>query len=223
MIRAAGAGALAVLILAACAADTDSDETLAPVGSAPARTEPTSAGSAVEGAVGRGVVQLTVHLSGMREQMTLDRSTVAAADRDPITLDATCTALDGGDGYVVSIVDVRRLSAGQQLVSATLRATGASGSVAAGEHPARLELGTAQQEVVRFEGVMSLDATLAAGTYEVSTTNGGVATGDFACADDVASLPTTTTPPPVVATAETVTDASGPAPSPTATIPIATS
>lgn len=203
MNRAVGAVALAAL--AACSPSSEADDTLTPVGSG-ASVVATVPGSTPTGPLGSGVVQMSIDLNGSREELLLDRSTMAVSALDPITLDARCTGLDGGDGYVVSIVDVRRLSAGQELVSAVLRATDDAEPVTVGEHPAVLELGTSQQQVSRFEGVMVLDPTRSSGTFDVSAAAGGGATGSFACADDAASLPTTTTTPVVVASAESVAD-----------------
>lgn len=211
MRPAVGALALAALSLAACSSDSASEDTLPPVGPAATAAATSVAGSVgttstVAGPVGSGVVQMNVRLSGISEELLLDRSSVGVDELDPITLDATCTAIDGGEGYSVSIVDVRRLSAGQQLVSATLRVADTAGAVEAGEHEARLELGTAEQDTTRFEGVLVLDAGLASGTFELATGNGATATGSFACGADVASLPTTTTIAPVPATASSPVD-----------------
>lgn len=221
MKPAVGALALAVVSLAACSSGSESDDTLPPVGTAAPAVATSVAGSPVSGPVGSGVVRMTVRLSGVSEELLLDRSTVGADDLDPITLDAACSAIDGGDGYVVSVIDVRRLSAGRQLVSATLRATDQSGS--AGEHTAQLELGTSRQEITRYEGVMVLDAGLASGTFDVATDDGARATGSFACGEDLASLPTTTTVPIVVATDASVPDVSAPDVSaPAVTVPVVT-
>lgn len=195
MRRALGA---LVLVLAGCAPSDETDDTLAPVGSAAtvATSESDLPGDSVAGGpVGSGVVRLRVRLSGqgVDEELLFDRSSVAVADLDPIALDATCTALDGGAPYRVAVVDLRRLSAGERILSARLVL---DGDVTPGEHGAVLELGDAAQQITRFEGVAVLDEGLATGTFELAAANGAPAVGSFACASDVASLPTTTTVPP---------------------------
>lgn len=209
MIRAAALGAVVVtLVLAACAGDDSTDDTLAPLGSGGgAVTTPSPSGSAdpsatpssISGPVGAGVVRLSVRLAGpgIDEDLSLDRATVAAAALDPVNVDASCTAIDGGDGLTVSVVDLRRLFAGQRLLSATLRID--DEVAAAGEYTGTLEVGDADQQTTRFEGPVRVDEGLASGTFDLLDGDGAPATGSFACAADVASLPTTTTVPPLVA------------------------
>ncbi|MFV0306580.1 MAG: hypothetical protein ACK5OX_02415 [Desertimonas sp.] len=210
MRRALGAALLAVAA-GACTSGADGDDTLPPVGTLEMTSiggsAPTSAGSASPpspsvssvpaGPVGSGVVRIAVRLEGQGivEELMLDRSTVAVADLDSIALDATCTAIDGGDGgdgLTVSVVDLRRLRAGQRLVSAMLTVPGDAGP---GEHTGRLDVGDAAQQTARYEGAVVIDEGAASGSFDLRDGRGAAATGSFACATDVGSLPTTTTVP----------------------------
>jgi len=214
-----------VLIGAACAEDSASDDTLGrldgsaatapsvPTGTAATATAATAA-AAPAGPAGAGVVRLAVRLSssGTDEVLMLDRGTVAADQLDPVSLDATCTALDGGSGLTVSVIDLSRLTAGQRLLSAALRIDG--DVPGAGDYTGTLEVGDADQQLTRFEGAVRVDNGLASGTFDVADGAGNSATGSFACAADEASLPTTTTVAPVPASDVTGDDAGTDAPPP---------
>lgn len=152
---------------------------------------------------GAGVVSLQVRIAatGVDELIELDRGAVDAASLDPISLDATCTALDGGEGLTVAVTDMRRVSAGSRLVSAVLRV---DGEVAAGgEYEGTIDVGDNQQVVTTYAGLVTLGPGLATGTFDMIDGSGRAATGSFTCNED-AIAPTTTTIP-------------------TTTIPIATS
>lgn len=216
MRRALGV-ALAVATVGGCGSSESSDDTLPPVGtfettpaSGPTVTTPIS--TAPSGPTGSGVVRIAVRLEGrgIVEELLLDRSTVTEAELDPIALDATCTAIDGGDegdGLTVSVVDLRRLRTGQRLLSATLVVPGEAGP---GEHTGTLEVGDAAQQTARFEGRVVIDQGAASGAFELQDSRGASATGAFACGADVASLPTTTTvPPPTIPPDSGVDDGTG--------------
>jgi len=213
----AAAGALVLVLLGACSADSAPDESLAPVGSAATAASGSEAATAstATGPPGSGVVRVRVRLAGrgVDEVLLFDRSTVAASQLDAITLDADCTALDGGEPYTVSVVDLRRLTEGQHVLSATLVL---SGDVAPGDHPATLAIGDSAQQTTHYEGSAVLDAGLASGTFELTATNGATASGSFDCAPDLASLPTTTTAAPLPPEPVDTTGPTGP-PAPPAT------
>ena len=99
--------------------------------SAPTTLDPALAGS--------GFVSIHVRLPavGVDETISLDRALVHADALDPVSLDATCTTLDGGDGLSVSVVDLRRLGAGSRLVSAALRVDGRGDARRARRHARR--------------------------------------------------------------------------------------
>jgi hypothetical protein len=229
MLRRVGLAALASFALAACSGDDDSsDATLGPLTSTTpsgAVTLP-SAGTvliptAPAGPAGAGFVSFQVRLgaSGIDEAIALDRATVAESQLDPISLDAYCTALDGGDGYVASVTDLRRLSAGSRIVSVVLRIeTDVPGP---GTYEGTLDVGDAQQTTTRYRGPITLDEGAAAGSFDLRDDAGGAATGTFVCA-----------PEPVVATTVPATPAPGDVPvdtgpavtaPPLPTVPVATS
>ena len=229
MLRRAGLAALASFALAACSGDDDSsDATLGPLTSATpsgaATLPPTGTvliPTAPAGPAGSGFVSFQVRLgaSGIDEAIALDRATVAESQLDPISLDAYCTALDGGDGYVASVTDLRRLSAGSRIVSAVLRIeTDVPGP---GTYEGTLDVGDAQQTTTRYSGPITLDEGAASGSFDLRDAAGGAATGTFVCALE-----------PVVTTTVPVTPAPGDVPvdtgpmvtaPPLPTVPAATS
>ena len=193
----------AALGLVACGGDDDAtDGTLgviepgastptAPSNGQPAATGPegTTAGSEAAGA---GFVSIGVQVAsaGIAETLSLDRASVPAASLDPVSLDATCTPLDGGDaaaGVVVSVVDLRRLG-GDQLVSAVLRFDAAT----PGDHEMTLELGSADQVTTSYTGTVAVGDDGMSGTFEGVDTGGTPVSGSFACAAE--AIATTTTP-----------------------------
>ncbi|HEU4842216.1 MAG TPA: hypothetical protein VFT09_12260 [Ilumatobacteraceae bacterium] len=197
--------ATAVLALVACSGDDDAtDGTLGVIdtggsmppsaaGGQPVTTGP--AGTAVDpAAAGAGFVSIGVQVAsaGIAETISLDRASVPAASLDPVSLDATCTPLDGGDpaaGVVVSVVDLRRL-AGDQLVSAVLR----FGDAAPGEHDMTLELGGADQVATSYTGTVTVADDGMAGTFQGADAGGTPVSGSFACAAEAIATTTTLVP-----------------------------
>ena len=225
-------GLLGGALAGSCSSDSTSDDTLGPLdgsaatatgiptGTAPPDSAAPATPTPAAGPAGAGVVRLAVRLSssGTDEILLLDRGTVAADQLDPVSLDAACTALDGGPGLTVSVIDLSRVTAGQRLLSASLRV---DGDVAgAGDYTGMLEVGDADQQLTRFEGAVRVDEGLASGTFDLVDGAGNSATGSFACAADQASLPTTTTMAP--APASDVTTEGGTAGTPPPSIVIAT-
>lgn len=212
---------LASAALVACSGDdAGSDGTLSaiPDGSGGTNTTPpsgtvsssqaTSGGDVDPGAAGSGFVTISVQLAaeGVTETLSLDRASVRADQLDPVSLNAVCTSLDGGDlgqGLDVAVVDLRRL-AGSRLVSASLHVTG---DAAAGEHPVTLEVSTADQATKTYSGTVTLADGSASGTFETADAGGGAATGSFACAAE--PIPTTV-PPEVTGGGEEVPETSTP-------------
>jgi hypothetical protein len=191
------------VVLAACSSGGSSD-TLSPVGGSAGTATATAtvpasapAGTAVDPAsAGRGFVEVQVQVAstGVNETLSLDRSTVGKASLDPVSLDATCTALDAGDtskGIDVTVVDLRRLGAGSKLVSATLHVDSAPSDD--GKQGATLQLGGADQVTTSYSGTADLAEGGWAGTFTLADTAGNAATGTFTCADQ-APPPTTTVP-----------------------------
>lgn len=168
----------------------------------------TSVGTAAEsGATGSGFVSIDVQVAstGIDESISLDRATLPTSALDPVSLDATCSPLDGADpegGVVVSVVDLRRL-AGSRLVSAVLR----YGDAAAGEHDMILEIGSAEQVTTVYTGSVDVAEGGLAGTFDGVDAGGTPVTGSFACAAE--AIVTTTTGVPLDA-GEEVPDGSVP-------------
>lgn len=199
--------ALAVVALVAgCGDDDSADGTLDVIGgngtgvtaaSAPASDTGVAGTTVPPGEAGAGFVSITVEAAqaGIAETVSLDRSTVAAASLDPVSLDATCTPLDAGVTVApveVSVVDLRRLG-GDQLVSAVLRYANAG----PGEHDMTLELGGTDQVTTTYTGTVSVDETGMAGTFAGTNAAGAEATGSFVCAAEAIATTTTAPPPPV--------------------------
>ncbi len=162
-------------------------------GDEPVTTGP--AGTSVDpSTAGAGFVSIGVQVAsaGIAETISLDRSSVPAASLDPVSLDATCTPLDGGDpaaGVVVSVVDLRRL-AGDQLVSAVLR----FGDAAPGDHDMTLELGDANQVATSYTGTVTVADDGMAGTFQGADGGGTPVSGSFACAAEAIATTTTLVP-----------------------------
>lgn len=234
-----GAATLVLMPLAGCS-DDDSDSTLEPLSSPGTATMPATAqvatapaaetaspgsSTAPSGAAGSGFVSIRVRLasSGVDEALTLDRATVAAEDLDPISLDAFCTALDDGDGWTVSVTDLRRLSAGgSRLVSAVLRIDAAVSEP--GLYEGSLEVGDTGQHVTRYDGSITVEEGLASGSFDLSDATGSAATGTFVCAPE--PVPTTTLAPvtvPVSGPDDASPPPTGPTTPPPPTVPEATS
>jgi len=128
-----------------------------------------------------GFVSIQVRLAarGIDETISLDRSIVAVDKLDPISLDATCSALDGEPGFVVAVVDLRRLGTDNHLVSAMLEVPD---FLRAGEYEGTLQLGDQEQRSTTYTGMVSVDEDRIGGTFEMTDAEGGPATGSFTCA-----------------------------------------
>ena len=183
----------------ACSGDEDPSSTLGPIDSTAVVSGAASGPSAAPagstlpaGPVGSGFVSIQVRLgsTGVEEAIALDRATVAADDLEPISLDARCTALDGGEGLDVSVTDLHRLAAGKSIVSARLHVDPPLD--AAGTYDGSLEIGDGQQVVTTYTGSIVVDEGLSSGSFDVTDESGGVATGTFVCADQ--PVATTTVP-----------------------------
>jgi hypothetical protein len=194
---------LGLLALVGCSSGSDGD-TLSPInGSAgtvasvatPSGSGATPGTSIQPGASGSGFVQIQVQIvaSGVDETLSLDRATVNQDALDPVSLDAACTPLDGGDttkGVEVSVVDLRRLAAGNKLVSAVLHV---EGDAKAGDHDGTLDLSDTNQVTTSYAGTVSLADGGWGGTFQMADAAGSTVTGTFGCAEQ--PLPTTTTVP----------------------------
>jgi hypothetical protein len=202
--RRVGGAALTVLLLAACSSDDDTDSTpepLTPSGVTAGATLPmagtVASATTPAGPAGSGFVSIQVRLgaSGIDETITLDRATVAVSQLDPISLDAFCTALDGGEGFVASVTDLRRLSGGSRVVSVVLRIDG--DVTGPGTYDGVLEVGDAQQTTTTYAGPVTLGDGTASGTFDLRDPTGSAATGSFVCAPQpVVTTTVPATPPP---------------------------
>ena len=193
---------MATVALFGCGDSEASDDTMAPIEGAPGdtggtaptvpdvvTTPPASAG--VGGAVGFVSVNVQVASEGVDETLAIDRAAIPAADLDPLNLNASCSALDGGDPISVSVIDLRRLGAGSRLVSVELHTE--EPATAAGEHAAILEIADIEQLTTSFEVTLQLDEGGRSGSFEGTDDAGNVASGSFVCADQ--PVDTTTTIP----------------------------
>ena len=202
------------MLLASCGDDDASSDTLGPIdgsagASGPSATDVTgdtvsSVDTVVDPAeAGSGFVSIQVRLpsAGIDETISLDRATVRGEELDPVSLDATCTPLDGGDEMIVSVVDLRRLAAGARLVSAALQV---EGGTTAGQHEATLDVSGADQVTTTYTGTAELAEGGWSGTFEATDESGETATGSFVCAD--APVEPTTVP---VGGGEEVPDTTG--------------
>ena len=210
--------ATAVAGLAACSSGDDStDDTLGVItpssggttvtpSGAPGTAAP--AGTGGTGAAGTGFVSIDVQIAsaGIAETLGLDRSTVAADSLDPVTLDARCTPLDGGDlaaGIEVAVVDLGRLASGDRIVSAQLR----YGDPAPGEHDMTLQVGAAEQVTTAYTGTVTVADDGMSGTFVGADGGGTPVTGSFVCSAQ--AIVTTTTAVPLDA-GEEVPDSAPP-------------
>jgi hypothetical protein len=167
------------------------------------------AGTGGTGAAGTGFVSIDVQIAsaGIAETLGLDRSTVAADSLDPVTLDARCTPLDGGDpaaGVEVAVVDLARLASGDRLVSAQLRYA----DPAPGEHDMTLQVGAAEQVTTAYTGTVTVADDGMSGTFAGADGGGTPVTGSFVCSAQ--AIVTTTTAVPLDA-GEEVPDSAPPA------------
>jgi hypothetical protein len=122
-----------VVMAAACSSSGESSDTLDPLQGTPGDTGsvtttlggpvPTGPATVDPASAGSGFVSVHVEVAnvGIDETVSLDRASVRRDELDPLSLDATCSALDGGDAMTLSVIDLRRLATGGQVVSAALR------------------------------------------------------------------------------------------------------
>ena len=202
-LSAATAAVAAAVSLVACGGSGASDDTLSPLdatsdssgsGVAPSGGVGSSASTTLDPAqAGSGFVSIHVRVPavGVDETISLDRALVHADALDPVSLDATCTTLDGGDGLSVSVVDLRRLGAGPRLVSAALRV---EGEATPGPHDVTLDVSGADQVTTQYTGTIEVAEDASSGTFEVADATGATASGTFVCADEP-PMTTTTAPP----------------------------
>jgi hypothetical protein len=164
--------------------DTGSATTLAgPAPTGPATVDPASAGA------GFVSVHVEVANAGIDETVSLDRASVRRDELDPLSLDATCSALDGGDAIALSVIDLRRLATGGQVVSAALRTD--EPATSPGEYEGTVEIADASQLTTSYDSMIIVDEGGWSGSFEGIAENGGVASGTFVCSQQ-AIAPTTT-------------------------------
>ena len=193
-----------VAMLAACGGNGQSSDTLDPLQGDPGDTGasvgtiagPASTGPATVAPAEAGSGFVTMHVrvagEGIDESLSLDRGSVRAADLAPLSLNATCTALDGGTSHTVSVIDLRRLGTDSRLVSATLRVD--EEGIAAGEYEGTLELADTQQNTTAYDATVVLDEGGWSGTFEGTDDSGNVADGTFLCSAQPVAVTTTTIP-----------------------------
>lgn len=181
----------ALAFVGGCGDDDASGDTLVPLdatpgGSAPTVAStgdiPTGAATTVDPALaGTGFVSIHVQLptAGVDETIALDRATVSADQLDPVSLDATCAALDGGTDGTVSVVDLRRLGSESRLVSVAIHI---SGDLADGSHDATVDVSGADQVTTSYTGTVELAGGGLTGTFSAEDASGNPATGSFVCA-----------------------------------------
>jgi hypothetical protein len=193
----------AALLLGGCGGGDSSDDTLSPLdptagaaatGVTPSGDVAPSAETTIDPAqAGSGFVSIQVRLPavGVDETISLDRASVRLDALDPVSLDATCTPLDGGEGLTVSVVDLRRLGAGARLVSAALRVDGVP---SAGPHDVTLDVSGADQVTTQYTGTVELAEGGSSGTFDVTDATGAAASGSFVCAAQPVVTTTTDSP-----------------------------
>jgi hypothetical protein len=229
-----GRAIVAALVVAACADDDDTVDTLDPLDDGQstvteAATEGSSTGtgsgsiappsSAAFQAAGEGTVRIQVRLaaSALDETLSLDRAKIPADELDPISLFASCTALDGaaatGGSYLVRVIDLRRLTSDNELVAAALSVD--SLVEVPGAYDVTLELSDVTHTSTTYSGTLTVDRGLNAGTFEVVDERGGAATGSFSCTRP--QPPPTTTAPPTSAAGTTTLPAATTSPGPATT------
>lgn len=207
-----------LMAVAACGGDGSSSGTLEPLGGTPGASGPGPVATTAQAATldttldpsqaGSGFVNVDVQLaaSGVRESISLDRATVRADQLDPVSLDATCTALDGGDpaaGVAVTVVDLRRMGSEARLVSAAVRV---EGDGTPGEHDVTIDVGGVDQVTTSYSGTVQLADGAMTGTFEAVDAAGNAVTGSFVCS----AVAVTTTVPAVTGGGEEVPDSAEP-------------
>ncbi|CAN5845827.1 MAG: hypothetical protein ACR2HP_04915 [Ilumatobacteraceae bacterium] len=193
-----------LVLLAGCGGDGGAADTLAPIEGAAGDTGGTTAtpptlsmttAGAVDAGAAAGFVSVTVQVAsaGIDETLALDRASVPATALDPLNLDATCSALDGGDPVALSIIDLRRLAAGSRLVSAALHTE--EPATAPGEHAGRLKIADAEQLTTDYEVAIQVTDGGRSGTFGGSDEGGNPISGSWVCADEPVAPPSTSIQP----------------------------
>ena len=156
---------------------------------------------------GSGFVRIDVQLptAGVDETISLDRATVRMDQLDPVSLDATCAALDGGTDATVSVVDLRRLGSESRLVSVAIRI---DGDMVDGSHDATVDVSAADQVTTSYTGTVEVAGGGLTGTFTAEDANGNPASGSFVCA--TAPVVDTTEPPVETGGGEVVPGSSAP-------------
>lgn len=196
LLGALALGGLLIPVVGACSGDDSGDGTTATFASLPTTdgsvTDSATPGTGT-GGQGTGYVSIQVRLgaTGTEEVLELDRASVDVEDLVPVSLDARCTALDGGTGFVVSVVDLRRVAEGDRLVSASLRIDGEV--AAAGAYEGTLDVGDTAQTMTTYAGSVTLDAGVATGSFDMADGSGQAATGTFTCSPTAPEAPASTT------------------------------
>ncbi|MET0911171.1 MAG: hypothetical protein ABWZ99_17035 [Ilumatobacteraceae bacterium] len=197
--------------------DDDGGGTLVPLdvtpdGSAPTVASPagipSGAATTVDPALaGTGFVSIDIQLptAGVDETLSLDRATVRTDQLDPVSLDARCSALDGGADATVSIVDLRRLDSEARLVSVAIHV---DGDLSDGSHDATIDVSAADQVTTSYAGTVELAEGGMTGSFTATDAAGNTATGSFVCA--VAPGVLTTEPPVESGSGEVVPGSTAP-------------
>ena len=194
------ASGLLIVVATACGSSGESSDTLDPLQGTPGDTgsvttlggpAPTGPATVDPAAAGAGFVSVHVEVAnaGIDETVSLDRASVRRDELDPLSLDATCSALDGGDAMALSVIDLRRLASGGQVVSAAVRTDEAATSP--GEYDGTVEIADASQLTTSYESTIVVDEGGWSGSFEGVDERGGVAKGTFVCSQQ-AIAPTTT-------------------------------
>lgn len=200
--RVLGGAVAAIGLLAGCGGDGETSDTLDPLVGTPGDTGGTATsapGVASTGPAtvdpaeaGSGFVSMHVSLAhrGIDETLTLDRGSVRTADLDPLSLNATCSALDGGEPLTVSVIDLRRVGAGSELVSATVRTD--EPATEPGEYEGSVEVADTTQSTARYEAKIVIDEGGLSGSFEGEDESGNIVSGTFICAPQPVATTTTT-------------------------------
>ena len=198
---------LALALVSGCSGDGESAVTMDPLVGTPGDTGGTTATTPTTPAVATttpasmdvasaaaGFVSVTVQVAseGIDETLALDRAVVPPGELDPLNLDASCSALDGGDPMALSIIDLRRLAAGSHLLSAALRTE--EPATAPGEYEGTLEIADAEQLTTSFNVAVLVDEGGRSGSFQGNDEDGNVASGTFVCADQPIDTTTSTVP-----------------------------
>ena len=189
-----------LVVTAACSSSGESSDTLDPLQGTPGDTgsattlggpAPTGPATVDPASAGSGFVSVHVEVAnaGIDETVSLDRASVRRDELDPLSLDATCSALDGGDAMTLSVIDLRRLATGGNVVSAALRTDEPASSP--GEYEGTVEIADASQLTTSYDSMIIVDEGGWSGSFEGVADDGGVASGTFVCSQ-VAIAPTTT-------------------------------